>query len=275
MSARARLVVFAGASIAIGVACKTLAVETVTLDLGPENAGSAGFGCTEPRSPSCDAIFECLLKNPGRDAGGACITAQCAGLGDHSCVAFAACLRGVATGPECYRAACESPALLAARGSDGDGGNDLHLIVDYVGLGGTPGCRGAELRTWCSGHACRPIRRVCIPLHVGYAPDASPEVIQRAIADGFAAQRTLDPNAPDVPVVVRAVGVAKAGPCAPAEEAVDGVFAGPLVGCAYACPTVLASARGALTLDFDLLGTKCTEDDVRACLSFVGGDAGP
>lgn len=277
MKRRVALIVACAALLAAGFACKEKVLLFVTLDLGVDNRGSAGFGCTEDRSATCRSLLGCALRPSTKQATGSCMSEACADAGgaDRDCARLALCIRlDGGSASECYSASCETQPLLADRASDGKGGSDVHLLVDYVGLGGTPGCRGSELRSWCTVHACRPVRRWCIPLHLPSGPDTSGAAIARSIASAFAAQRTLDDDAPDVPVVVRVVGVAKSGPCSAEEEALDATLAGPLVGCAYSCPTVLTSTQGPLTIDFDLLGSKCSEAEVLGCARLFDGDGG-
>jgi hypothetical protein len=176
-------------------------------------------------------------------------------------------VRDGGTAAECYRAECGSAHSLIERASDGNGGADVHILVEYVGLEGTPGCRVSELRAWCATHACRPIRRTCIPIHLEAAALASPQTVMRSISDGFAAHRTLDTEAPDVPVLVRILGVAKSGGCTPVDEAPDRDIASPVVGCAYSCPTILAANKGTLTVDFDVAGDRCTEPALTECVN--------
>jgi hypothetical protein len=278
MRPRAWLTVAVGTALAfvVGVACKREAVETVTLDLGLDNKGSFGFTCTEDLTATCDAILQCVLRPGSRTEEIACINALCTNGGktNRECANVAMCLRSDAgTAGACYNATCGSLHPLIERAADGKGGADVHLIVDYIGLGGTPGCRVSELRGWCGTHSCRPVRRTCIPLHLDAAALASPASVMKAISDGFGSSRTIDTDATDEPVIVRIIGVAKAGACTPEEEAPDRELAAPVVGCAYSCPTVLSANRGTLTIDYDLIGSKCTDVALTECVT-VFADAG-
>lgn len=257
--------------------CKQESVSTVTLDLGLDNRGSAGFSCTEGASDGCGGALGCVLKPTSRETQLACINAACLQNGaiDPQCAKVTQCLRSDGgTVPECYNATCGSKAPLIERATDGKGGADVHLLVEYIGLGGTPGCRAAELIGWCSTHACRPIRRSCIAVHLDAAALASPEKVSRALADGFGAGRTLDDNAPDQPVLVRILGVAKSGACTAEEESPGPVLTDPVVGCAYSCPTVLTANSGVITVDLDLFTPKCTEEVLRGCVRLFAGDGG-
>ena len=115
---------------------------------------------------------------------------------------------------------------------------------------------------------------MCVPVHVDPTAITTQAGTMKAIADGFATHRTLDSDAPDDPVMVRILGVAKSGACTPDEEAPESSLTSPVVGCAYSCPTVLSANHGVLTVDFDLPGGKCTDVALTDCVTFGGADAG-
>lgn len=263
--------------LAVIASCKEASVDAVVLDLGLANAGSLGFACTESPSTTCSEVLACVLKPIARDAQLACLNMAClqGDKPDRQCAKVAQCLRSDAgsTG-ECFNRTCGAQPPLVERAADGKGGADVHLIVEYIGLGGTPGCRVAELRGWCSTHACRPIRRACIAVHLEPGAMASAAAASKAISEGFAAGGTIDPDAPDEPVAVRVIGVAKTGACTADEMTPEKELASPLVGCAYSCPTVLSANRGHLTIDFDLLGAKCNEEALTECAGLFANDAG-
>lgn len=265
------------AIVGLFASCKDESIFTVTLDLGLDNRGSAGFGCTESPSETCSAILACVARPSTREALNSCMGAACLrnGVVDAQCARVNQCIRSDAgTSVDCYGATCGAQPLLIARATDGKGGADLHLWVDYIALGGTPGCRVAELIGWCTTHPCRPIRRSCLPIRIDAADMASPGAVAKAVADAFGAHRTLDTDAPDEPVLVRILGVAKSGPCTAEDEALATVPVEPVVGCAYSCPTVLSANRGVVTADLDLFGAKCTDEALVGCVKLFPGDAG-
>lgn len=259
--------------------CKSEKTRAVTLDLGVDNGGSAGFACTEERSPTCDAVLGCALSSPVREVVVQCLTAKCqgsdGGVASNECLRLAACVKekpGAAA--DCYQQICATQPPLAARAASGDGGAEMHLYVDYIRLSGTPGCRVAELRKWCATGNCSVVRRRCVALTLSEDVRSSPESATRAISAAWAAGRTLDDDAPDEPILVRVTAFPKTGACEPAEEELANLTVTEgAVGCAYSCPTILTSATNALTIDFDRAGPSCTEEELRPCLSLFTGDA--
>ncbi len=271
----------AALSSAIGGAaasCKEEALRTVTLELGVENEGSKGFSCTEDRSPVCDAMLECRLQNAGQAALVTCLSSQCrdAGPALAECARIVGCLRADGGASECYDQICGGKAPLVGGSGTSDGGlSEMHLYVDYVGLGGTPGCRVSELGRWCATRKCRVVRRRCVAIAVDRSAASSPEAAARAVAAAYASHRTLDEDAPDEPVVVRLMGIAKSGPCTPDEEQPSDILPiEPLTGCAYSCPTVLTATEGSVVLDFDTFARRCTSSDLQSCVTLLSADAG-
>jgi len=250
-------------------ACKEEEVRAVTLDLGVGNAGSAGFSCLEDRGPVCDAMLQCVIRNALREPLTACLAQACSaggGVPSSDCVRVSSCLRENRGSPgECYDETCGGSPPLVARAPRSERGTEIHLYVDYIPLGGTPGCRFSELRSWCASSPCRATKRRCVAIEVAEDLRLSPALAPRAIAAAFAG-RTLDDEAPDEPVVVRVIGVARSGPCAAEEEAPTDVTKD-VIGCAYSCPTLLTVATGAVTVDFDILGNGCAERDLATCLT--------
>jgi hypothetical protein len=249
-----------------GVAsCKEEATRTVTIDLGIDNRGSPGFGCIEEPSLGCSAVLECSLRAADRDP---CFRDACfdGGMPTRECERMVGCMRD-ASPATCYERTCLDLPPLLARAVDGAA--NIHLYVDYVRLGGTPGCRTAELREWCRAGKCSLMRRHCIALSIDASAATSAESAMRAVSEAFGGARTLDDRAPDEPVIVRITGVAKNGPCtAEEEQSLADPNPGPTaIGCAVSCPTLLTATTGAVTVDLDLLGNTCVESTLRQCLS--------
>lgn len=259
---------------AVAAACKTEGVRSITLDLGVENGGSAGFACRESPSALCEAILDCGLRTVTREALTQCLADACrASSATRECLRITTCLRSdAATSADCYRAVCSAQPPLAARAAESDGG--VHLHVEYVALGGTPGCRVESLRSWCAAHRCTVKRRRCLALTLPGDVLEDAEAAARTTAQAFASSRLLDDDALDEPVVVRITGEAKAGPCTPEEELPATLPPGRAIGCAYSCPVVLTAATGAVTVDLDLLGNVCTEAEVTSCRTLFDDDAG-
>jgi hypothetical protein len=258
------------------VHCKSEQIKTVDLTLGVDNSGSQGFACSEERPPVCQAFLECQL--PGRERSAECIQAYCRDAGSpRACGELLDCARfadaGAAT---CYEKVCPPTPPLLSPASDDGSTFSLHLIVEYVRLGGFPGCRVAELSAWCNAHpdACRPVRRTCIPITFTAPPGAAPAELSRRVAEGLAERRTIDDDAPSEPVVVRIVGVAKSGACDASEQDPAAPYAGALVGCAYSCPVVLTSVEGDVLVDVDVVKETCSRGLVDLCASlYVDGGA--
>lgn len=158
---------------------------------------------------------------------------------------------------------------------------EFNLVVDLVGFQGRyPGCRGEELVKACpTRESCdillRPIgKRFCTPLHIEVADVINPDVDIRnkAVRDTLTEQlnnKTIFADAPDIPVLVRAVATTQA--CAEIENPVNGAYpdlnAMAAVGCAYSCPVLLDEVRGTLSLSLDALSDQC-EMQVRICAAF-------
>ncbi len=145
------------------------------------------------------------------------------------------------------------------------------LIVDFVRLGGVPGCRVSQLISWCAAHDCKPIPggRSCLPdIELPTGVSATPreelrgrlrEAISRLSGAG------VTPDAPDEFVLVRVVGTLQS--CAEVEGSGDVLPAlepSKLLGCAYSCPVLLDRVDQDVYLGFDTLVGAC-EQGVRTC----------
>jgi len=161
----------------------------------------------------------------------------------------------------------------------------FQIVVDFIALGdGVPGCRGEEIGAWCSTHDCKPVfvpQRFCKTVSIpGIVPTQLLDPTElmafrtRALPDIYAQLRAdgdIIADAPDVPVIVRAVATDQ--PCAylqapigadtypPFETQLDSPS---LMGCAYSCPVQLDQVDGAIELSLDGTGAKC-EPEVRMC----------
>jgi hypothetical protein len=144
------------------------------------------------------------------------------------------------------------------------------LVIDFVRLGGVPGCRTGQLVKWCATHACTPIesRRSCVS--VTLPTDTSPprEDLRAAV---LAAMRRADatgitPDAPDEFVLVRALGTTQS--CDELAQAASGALppfdATKLIGCAYSCPVLFDKVDQDVYLGFETLTAQC-EQGVRIC----------
>jgi hypothetical protein len=176
---------------------------------------------------------------------------------------------------------------------------DFSMVIDFIELQGLPGCRGEEIVAWCEEHECKPMfgRRWCQPVHLealdfrGVTPGDLlnllafvRDVINAHTEDIYDQLRMGDlfsRNAPDEPVIVRAVATLEScddvmrpnatndgynpfnlsqGPtaCEPAAPAPE------LIGCAYSCPVLLDQVTTAVTLSIDSATARC-EPVVRVC----------
>ena len=144
------------------------------------------------------------------------------------------------------------------------------LVVDFIRLGGLPGCRSGQVVRWCADHTCAPIasHRACIGAQfspvAGMTRSEMRAAVQQALQDLSGTLLTGD--APDEFVLVRLVGTAQS--CADVAARGDGTLPafdeGRLVGCAYSCPVLLDSLQGDLFLGFETLTDIC-EQGIRVC----------
>jgi hypothetical protein len=145
------------------------------------------------------------------------------------------------------------------------------LVIDFVRLGGVPGCRTGQLMQWCMTHECVPIQstRTCrgvkLPL-----PGAPREQLREQLLE---AMRSLDPSdsnasadAPDEFVLVRAVGTTQScDTLLPSgSEPLPAFDKSKLVGCAYSCPVLFDKIEQDVYLGFETLTAAC-EQGVRIC----------
>jgi hypothetical protein len=143
------------------------------------------------------------------------------------------------------------------------------LVVDFVRLGGVPGCRTGQLVKWCSTHECVPIQstRTCLDVKLP-APGAPREELRAAL---LTAMRSLgspeaSADAPDEFVLVRVVGTTQScDTLLPAgQDPLPAFDKSKLVGCAYSCPVLFDKVEQDVYLGSETLTTSC-EQGVRIC----------
>jgi hypothetical protein len=158
-----------------------------------------------------------------------------------------------------------------------DGGvGPASLVVDFVRLGGVPGCRTGQLVKWCASHDCRPIEgaRACVEVELPVSvPGGQREDLRKAL---LAALKTvgatlLTSDAPNEFVLLRVVGSTQR--CEELLPSASGAAlaafdAERLVGCAYSCPVLFDRVEQDVYLGFETLVGQC-EQGVRIC---AGGE---
>jgi len=143
------------------------------------------------------------------------------------------------------------------------------LVVDFVRLGGVPGCRTGQLIKWCATHECVPIQttRSCIDVTLP-APGAPREELRASLLASLRASGAWEAiaDAPDEFVIVRVVGTTQAcDTLLPAGSAALPAFdKSMLVGCAYSCPVLFDKVEQDVYLGFETLTATC-EQGVRTC----------
>lgn len=155
--------------------------------------------------------------------------------------------------------------LLSRVPSDGQ----ASIVIDFVKLGGVPGCRTGQLVKWCTSHDCSAIqgKRSCVNVKLP-APSMAREELRAALLtalrEGDPFQATSD--APDEFVLVRVVGTTQS--CdevtAAAADPLPAFDKSKLVGCAYSCPVLFDKVEQDVYLGFETLTTTC-EQGVRIC----------
>lgn len=162
--------------------------------------------------------------------------------------------------------------FLLDRAKDSDGGvRPGSLVVDFVRLGGVPGCRTGQLMKWCSTHECKPLRhtRACVPVTLPTSNMAKREDLRAALLGAIkqAGNTGVLDDAPDEFVIVRVVGSLEACSAltpAPEATALPDFDKAQLLGCAYSCPVLLERVEQDVYLGFETLTAQC-EQGVRIC----------
>ena len=151
----------------------------------------------------------------------------------------------------------------------GDG--QASLVIDFVRLGGVPGCRTGQLMEWCKTHDCVPIestrtcRGVKLPLPAVPRDQLRAQILEAMRSLG-APESSASADAPDEFVLVRAVGTTQScdtllpdgGAPLPAFDQTK------LVGCAYSCPVLFDKIEQDVYLGFETNALTC-EQGVRIC----------
>jgi hypothetical protein len=143
------------------------------------------------------------------------------------------------------------------------------LVIDFVRLGGVPGCRTGQLIKWCATHDCVPIQstRSCIDVTLP-APGAPREELRASLLAALRASGTKEAlaDAPDEFVLVRVVGTAQGcDSLLPAgNEPLPAFDKSQLVGCAYSCPVLFDKVEQDVYLGFETLVAEC-DQGVRIC----------
>jgi hypothetical protein len=143
------------------------------------------------------------------------------------------------------------------------------LVVDFVRLGGVPGCRTGQLVKWCATHDCAAMEstRSCLETTLP-APGAPREELRSQLLQALRASGAHQAlaDAPDEFVIVRVVGSTQrcdellpaAGAALPAFDPTR------LLGCAYSCPVLFDKVEQDVYLGFETLTASC-EQGVRIC----------
>jgi hypothetical protein len=163
---------------------------------------------------------------------------------------------------------------LVGRALQPDGTLQFSLVVDLVSLGGQlPGCRGEELIAACPEGTCSIVprddgSRYCRDVTVAAdAVDAAMRGDFEPMLDAIRTELQMEPvtlDAPDEPVLIRAVATAEASCASVVRDAFDETL---LLGCAYSCPVQLDEVDGPIALSLDTLNRQC-EKAVIACARF-------
>lgn len=169
---------------------------------------------------------------------------------------------------------CKDPSgkFLLDRLQQPDGGTSpTSLVVDFVRLGGVPGCRTGQLMKWCSTHDCVPMKttRSCVQVGFPANPEMLPrETLRKLVLAALKIMGTTDviADAPDEFVLVRVVGTAQG--CDALLPDASGELPAfdkeQLVGCAYSCPVLFDKVEQDVYLGFETLTAQC-EQGVRIC----------
>jgi hypothetical protein len=149
----------------------------------------------------------------------------------------------------------------------GDG--KASLVVDFVHLGGVPGCRTGQLVKWCTTHDCSPMQqtRSCVEVTLP-GPNADREAMRGELLAALRASGAFQAiaDAPDEFVLVRVVGTTQGcDALLPAGDSPLPAFdKAQLVGCAYSCPVLFDKVEQDVYLGFETLVGQCAQG-VRIC----------
>jgi len=161
--------------------------------------------------------------------------------------------------------------LLTGAVPPGGGPVPASLVIDFVRLGGLPGCRSGQLIRWCTDHDCAvmPEHRVCLPAPLpditGLPRAEAREQIREALRSLSGA--TVASKAPEEFIIVRITATLQTcDALAASPTTVEPLKEEELVGCAYSCPALLDAIEGDVYLGFDTLTEQCAQG-VRVCAS--------
>jgi len=137
------------------------------------------------------------------------------------------------------------------------------LVIDFVDLGGQPDCRASQLFDWCEAGSCETLfsLRKCFPMR--FASQNQDSLVQLQTELDALSGREILADAPDSPILIRAIGTTLS--CDEA-LAVESFPCGSLVGCLHSCPSTLDAIDGNLLLDLDTVDRRC-ESEVQRCAS--------
>jgi hypothetical protein len=161
--------------------------------------------------------------------------------------------------------------LLSGAVPAGGGQVPSSLVIDFVRLGGLPGCRSGQIIRWCADHPCTviPDHRVCIPAPLpditGLTRADAREEIREALRSLSGA--AVSSEAPDEFIIVRATATLESCEALQASGGtVPTMNEEELVGCAYSCPVELNAIEGDVYLGFDTLTEQCAQG-IHVCAS--------
>jgi len=144
------------------------------------------------------------------------------------------------------------------------------LVLDFIHLGGLPGCRSGQVMSWCVDHPCAPIpaHRACVQAQFSSVNGLTRSQLRASLQQTMTSLKgtLITGDAPDEFVLVRLVGTGQS--CDELAQRPDGTLPAfddsKLVGCVYSCPVLLDALEGDLFLGFDTLTDLC-EQGVRVC----------
>lgn len=141
------------------------------------------------------------------------------------------------------------------------------LVLDFVALGGVPGCRTGQMISWCKEHTCAPLptKRVCVDVTLP-APNDDRSALRASLAEALKGSGAAVDDSPDEFVMVRVVGTAQS--CASLAMGEQGDLPpfdkSLLVGCAYSCPVLLDKVEEDVYLGFETFQDGC-EQSIKTC----------
>jgi hypothetical protein len=150
--------------------------------------------------------------------------------------------------------------FLAGRGFTPPGTLAFNVVVDFIGLdGGVPYASASSVVSWCADHDCRVLAgRVCLPLTTQLDTGSGEALVEgMRVLLGQLAGQDVSADAPDQPVIVRAVATAQ--PCSELGP-MTAFDPADLVGCVVSVPIAdFDGLDGAVVLDLPNLADNCVE----------------